>query len=76
MFVPAGWNLHQASLTLNLGVWSYIHWADMQMDLIRPSLPSTGLPKATDPLSTTEEIERNQAFLESPGEECGIHNQA
>lgn len=71
MFVPAVWNLDQASLALNLGVWSCIRWAGehtyMQMDLIRPSLPSTGLPRATDPLSTTEETERNQAFLDSLG---------
>ena len=32
--------------------------------------------RATYPLSTTKEIERNQAFLESLGWECGIHNQA
>lgn len=34
------------------------------MDQIRPTLPFTGLP---NPLGTTKEIEKSQAFLESLG---------
>lgn len=60
-------------LTLNLGVWSYIHWADMQMDLIRPSLQAQGFPRPLIPQYHRRNRKKSSLPRESWGK-CGIHS--